>query len=127
MGRFAFRKKRLSNVHFGKLTNVFTINGDAISIPPMFINSDLISLQLKGIYNLGIGTDLQIEIPLFKLDKEELNAHPTNASKGFRLYVRARDNELGHLQYSWKLRNKEIAKARAERKRRKDTRKASRK
>ena len=123
IGRYAFRKRRLSNVHFGQLKNTLSIKGNEIVIPPMFISSDLISLKLGGVYNLDKGTDLNIEIPLFRQDKEQLNQYLNSESKSYRLYVHAKDDENGMLQYAWNLSNKEVAAARAERKKIKAKRK----
>ncbi|MDI9319698.1 MAG: AsmA-like C-terminal region-containing protein [Phycisphaerales bacterium] len=123
IGRYAFRKKRLSKVHFGQLKNTLNIKANEIFIPPMFISSDLISLKINGIYNLDKGTDLNLEIPLFRQDKEQLNQYLNSDSKSYRLYVHAKDDEMGMLQYSWNLSNKEVAAARAERKKIKGKRK----
>lgn len=117
MGRFAFRKKRLSEVNFGTVKNTISIKGNVIEIPPMSIRSDLINLQLSGIYNLGIGTSLDIIVPLFVHDKNNLQDETKlNSGKGFFLHIKSEDDEEGNLHFKWKLRNKEIADAIEERK-----------
>lgn len=127
MGKIIFRRKRLENVHFATLKNNLSINGNVINIPPMMIRSDLISMQIGGIYNLHKGTDLDIEIPLFNNDKSDLsdNKEGKEKSGGYRVYVKGKDDELGNIHFKWSLKNKEIAAARAERKKAKQKRELS--
>lgn len=124
MGRLVFRKDRLANVHFEKIKNTLTIEGSKIIIPPMWVNTDLIDMQIQGIYNLVIGTDLFIEIPLFKFTKADIAADSTlSGNSGFRLYIQGKDNDAGELKFFLKLKNKDINAAREERKRNKEERK----
>lgn len=111
IGKLFFKKKRLSLVHFQPIKNRFSIDGTAIKIPPMWVNSDLIKLKVEGVYELIKGTVLAIEIPLFSNDNNE------NGSKfGYRLYIDAKDDENGDLKFTAKLQNAAINAAREERK-----------
>ncbi|MFA6151562.1 MAG: AsmA-like C-terminal region-containing protein [Chitinophagaceae bacterium] len=124
MGRLVFRKDRLKNVHFEKVKNTLTLDRNKIIIPPMWVNTDLIDMQVQGIYKLDTGTDILIEIPLFKFDKEDIASDSSlRNNKGFRLYVQAKDNEEGDLKFKLKLRNQDINAAREERKKIKAERK----
>jgi hypothetical protein len=115
MGRIVFKKKRLSNVHFGQLKNNISIKGQQLFIPAMFIKTDLMSMQIQGIFNLDKGTDLQIEVPLFKEDAVQLNNHPgIDDGYNFRLRLNAKDDEQGNLMWQWHISNKAIADARAD-------------
>lgn len=118
IGRIVFKKKRLSNVHFGQLKNNIRINGQQLFIPPMFVKTDLISMQIQGLFHLDKGTELQIEVPLFKEDAAQLNNHPgVDDGYNFRLRINAKDDEQGKLVWQWHISNKAIAAARAEAKR----------
>lgn len=109
IGRLVFKKDRLSNVHFEKIKNTLTLDRNKIIIPAMWVNTDLIDLQVEGTYNLGIGTNLLLEVPLFKFDKEDIAKDNTLSTKrGLRLYIAATDNDQGELKYKLKLRGKDI-------------------
>ena len=124
MGRILFKKKRLSKVQFGQIKNNLSIKGEAISIPPMFIKTDLISMQVQGIFHLNKGTDLQIEIPLFKEDAQQLNDHSgADFRSNYRLHVAAKEDQEGKMNWHWHIQNNAIAAARAESKRLKAERK----
>lgn len=124
MGKLVFRKDRLTNIHFERIKNTLTLDRNKILIPPMWVNTDLIDMQVQGVYNLDIGTDILIEIPLFKFTKEDIAQDSAlSDNKGFRLYIEAKDNEAGDLKFKLKLKNSDISEARQERKRNKELRK----
>ena len=124
LGRMVFRKDRLEHISFERIKNTLTIEGNKIQIPPMWVNSDLIDFQIQGVYNLNIGTDVLIEIPLFKFTKEDIAEDPElRKNPGYRLYIRGKDNEHGDLKFSLKMRNSEISAAREERRKNKELRK----
>ncbi|MGC4058196.1 MAG: AsmA-like C-terminal region-containing protein [Chitinophagaceae bacterium] len=124
MGRLLFRKERLEQVNFERIHNTFTIRGNEIDIPPMWVNTDLIDMQIQGVYSLGIGTDILLEIPLFRFSKKDIAEDPQlSQSKGFRLYIQAKDDEKGEMHFKPKLRNTDISKENQERKRLKELRK----
>jgi hypothetical protein len=124
MGRLVFKKDRLALIRFEKIKNTLTIDRNKIIIPPMWINSNLIDMQVQGVYHLDIGTDILVEIPLFKFNKEDIAEDSTlSANKGFRLYVQAKDNEQGEMKFKVKLKNSDINEAREERKKNKEERK----
>lgn len=124
MGKLVFRKDRLANISFERIKNTLTIEGNKIQIPPMWVNSDLIDFQIQGVYNLNIGTDVLIEIPLFKFTKEDIAEDPElQNNPGYRLYIRGKDNEKGDLKFSLKMRNADISAAREERRKNKELRK----
>lgn len=124
VGRFLFSKERLSHVNFERIHNTLTIRGNEIDIPPMWVNTDLIDLQMQGVYSMKVGTDILLEVPLFRFSRQEIAADSTLAkAKGFRLYIQAKDDELGETHFKLKLRNSDISKENQERKRLKELRK----
>jgi uncharacterized protein involved in outer membrane biogenesis len=124
MGKIIFKRKRLEKVRFASLKNNLSINGNAIHIPPMMIRSDLINMQIGGVFNLHNGTDVDIEIPLFGSDNDSLskNNEQNGSIGGYKVYVKGKDDEQGNIHFKWSLKNKEIEAARAERKRAKQKR-----
>jgi hypothetical protein len=124
MGKIIFRRKRLEKVRFASLKNNLSINGNAIHIPPMMIRSDLINMQISGVFNLHNGTDVDIEIPLFGRDNASLSEKNEGKGSigGYKVYVKGKDDEQGNIHFKWSLKNKEIEAARAERKRAKQKR-----
>lgn|GEM_PF-5844696 len=124
MGKLIFKKERLTNINFEHIDNTLTIEGNKIQIPPMWVNSDLIDFKVQGVYNLNIGTDVMIEIPLFKFTKKDIAEDPgLQNNPGYRLYIRGKDNENGELKFSLKMRNADISAAREERRKNKALRK----
>lgn len=119
MGKILLKKKRLELVKLQPISNTLYIRGHQITIPNMLIQSDLIDMQLKGVYNLKKGTDLDVHIPMFDKEKEELQHFDPKMHKGYWIYVKAKDDAKGKIKYEWKIQNKEIAEARNERKQRK--------
>lgn len=124
VGRFIFSKERLNEVNFERIHNTLHIRGNEIDIPPMWVNTDLIDLQMQGVYGLKGGTDILMEIPLFRFSKQDIAADSNLAhAKGFRLYIQAKDDPNGETQFKVKLRNNDISKENQERKRLKELRK----
>lgn len=124
MGKIIFKRKRLERVRFANLKNNLSINGNAIQIPPMMVRSDLINMQIGGVFNLHNGTDVDIEIPLFGNDNTSLseNNEQKGSIGGYKVYVKGKDDEQGNIHFKWSLKNKDIEAARAERKRAKQKR-----
>jgi hypothetical protein len=124
VGRFVFSKERLSEVNFERIHNTLTIRGNEIDIPPMWVNTDLIDLQMQGVYGMNGGTDILLEVPLFRFSKQDIAADSNlSHAKGFRLYIQAKDDEKGETHFKLKLRNSDITKENQERKRLKELRK----
>ncbi|RYD88196.1 MAG: AsmA family protein, partial [Sphingobacteriales bacterium] len=64
VGKFAFPFRDLDNITFSNLDGHFGLKGEKITIYPMQINSSLLNLDLAGVYSLGKGTNLAIDVPL---------------------------------------------------------------
>lgn len=101
LSRFVFKKKQLSGITFKKITNTLAIHDDRITIPPMYISSNLIDINMQGVYSVGPGTDISFEIPIIAFKKEDMNdGVGKRVTKGIRLYVRAKDDEQGNINFS---------------------------
>lgn len=104
VGKFAFPNRNLSNIEIAKLDGTLTLNGDKINISPMQVNSSVLNFDVKGIYGLNNGTNIEVDIPLRNpkknegiTDKEELKLA---RMKGIVLHLRAIE-EGGKLKVRW--------------------------
>jgi len=104
VGKFAFPNRNLSNIEIPKLDGTLTLNGDKINISPMQVNSSVLNFDVKGIYGLNNGTNIEVDIPLRNpkknegiTDKEELKLA---RMKGIVLHLRAIEEE-GKLKVRW--------------------------
>lgn len=97
VGKFAFPNRNLSNIEIPKLDGTLTLNGDKINISPMQVNSSVLNFDVKGIYGLNNGTNIEVDISLRNpkknegiTDKEELKLA---RMKGIVLHIRAIEEE----------------------------------
>jgi len=104
VGKFAFPNRNLSNIEIPKLDGTLTLNGDKINISPMQVNSSVLNFDVKGIYGLNNGTNIEVDIPLRNpkknegiTDKEELQLA---RMKGIVLHLRAIEED-GKLKVRW--------------------------
>jgi hypothetical protein len=112
ISKFVFRKRNLDNVRFGTIKNKFDINGEKITIYPMFIESSVVNMNVEGIYSLGAGTDINVDIPLRNPKKDELildedERHESNM-QGLILHLKAIDGDDGKVKIKWNRKNKEV-------------------
>jgi hypothetical protein len=104
VGNFAFANRNLSNVEIKKLDGTLTVRGDKIEISPMQINSSAMNFNVKGIYALGYGTNVEMDIPLRnpKGDENLTRAEKREARmKGIVLHLKAIDDEKGGIKIRW--------------------------
>jgi hypothetical protein len=104
VGKLAFPNRNLSNIEITKLDGTLTLNGDLIKISPMQINSSVLNFDVKGIYGINRGTNIEVDIPLRNpkknegiTDKEELKLA---RMKGIVLHLRAIEED-GKLKIRW--------------------------
>lgn len=105
VGKFAFPNRNLSNIEIDKLAGTLTLSGDKINISPMEVNSSALNFNVKGIYGLNAGTDIEMDIPLRNpkknkgiIDKEEL---ALARMKGIVLHLKAIDDGSGGIKLKW--------------------------
>ena len=105
VGQFAFPLRDLNNITFRNLNGKFDINGEQIKINPMKINSNILNMDVAGVYSLGSGTNIALDVPLrnpkndIKIeDKEELQK---KRMKGIVLHILATDGEDGKIKFKW--------------------------
>jgi hypothetical protein len=98
----AFKKRDFSNLRFAELKNSIEINGSAIKIPSMEIHSNVLTMFVQGVYDVKLGTDMSIRVPVSNLKKPEPDIIPKNKNKaGVSIRLRARTGEDGKLKVTW--------------------------
>ena len=105
VGQFAFPLRDLNNITFRNLNGKFDILGERIKINPMKINSSVLNMDVAGVYALGLGTNIALDVPLrnpkndIKIeDKEE---RLKKRMKGIVLHILATDGEDGKIKFKW--------------------------
>ncbi|RZJ73784.1 AsmA-like C-terminal region-containing protein [Flavobacterium sp.] len=112
IGKLAFRRRNVNEIAFRDLKGNIRIKGEKIEIEPMKINSSVLNLDVAGIYSLGAGTDLRMDVPLRNPKKDE---NITDAEeleerrhRGIVLHLQAADDpKTGKVKISLKSKGKE--------------------
>src|SRR5215217_5605228 len=102
VGKFAFPFRDLDNIAFEQLNGKLDINGENIFINPMQINTSLLNMDVTGIYSLGIGTNISLDVPLRNPKKDEditdRKQLKERRMKGIVLHLLATDGEDGKIK-----------------------------
>ncbi|PWS31554.1 AsmA family protein [Pedobacter paludis] len=104
VGKFAFANRNLSNVEIKNLDGTLNIKGDKVEISPMQINSSAMNFNVKGVYALGPGTAVEMDIPLRnpKGDENLTKSEKREARmRGIVLHLKAVDDEKGGIKIRW--------------------------
>ena len=120
MSFFLLKKRDFSNIEFAELKDSLKINGQQITINRMEIQSTVLSLFVEGLFDLkGPATNLQVQVPLSNLKKRKPDYQPENkgvdAKTGLSVFVTAKGNEQGKIDFSYSLSNKVEKKKKRER------------
>jgi len=103
VGKLAFANRNLSDIRINNLDGILNIRGDKIEISPMQINSSVLNLNVKGIYGITTGTNIEMDIPLRNPKGDEnLDRTQKRAARmrGIVLHLKAFD-ENGELKVRW--------------------------
>jgi len=104
VGKFAFANRNLSNVEIKNLDGTLNVRGDKVDISPMQINSSAMNFNVKGVYALGTGTNVEMDIPLRNPKGDEnLTRQEKRAArmKGIVLHLKAVDDDKGGIKIRW--------------------------
>lgn len=103
--KLAFANRDFSNIAIDNLDGTLTLNGDKIEISPMQVNSSVLNFNMKGIYSLGDGTNIAMDIPLRnpKKDEDITNKREKEIArmKGIVLHIKAIDDGKGGVKVRW--------------------------
>ncbi|TDE05897.1 AsmA-like C-terminal region-containing protein [Flavobacterium sandaracinum] len=64
IGKFAFPFRNVNHIVFSDLSGNFKINGGLVDVNDLKISSNVLNLDVNGIYSFGRGTNLAMTIPL---------------------------------------------------------------
>jgi AsmA-like C-terminal region/AsmA family len=100
-----FSDRNFSDIRFGQLKDRFDINGSAIKMNRMEIESTAITLFVEGIYDTKKGTDLSIQVPLSNLKGRSDQDIPLNKgvknNTGPSVRLRAKTGDDGKIKITW--------------------------
>jgi hypothetical protein len=110
MSNFLLKNRDFSHVNFSEIKNTFDFNGRLIHINRMEIQSNILSLFMEGLYDIGgKATDLVIQVPLSNLKKRKPGYVPENKGAerhaGASIFVKAKNNKKGDIDFSYSLFN----------------------
>lgn len=103
VGKFAFPFRDLDNITFNNLNGKFDINGEKVTINPMMINSSVLNMNVGGVYSMGKGTNIVLDVPLRNpkkdediTDKDEIKER---RMKGIVVHILATDGDDGKIKF----------------------------
>lgn len=104
IAKFAFPFRDVNNIVFSTLSGGFDINGDLVGVHDLKVSSNVLNLDVNGVYSFGRGTNLSITIPLRNPKKDELIANKDERAekryKGIVLHLLAVDDQ-GKIKIKW--------------------------
>jgi len=100
------KKRDLSEIRFGELTNQLDLDTTTLNIHRMEIQSTAFTLFIEGAYDFKTGPDLSVQVPLSNLKKDRNPDIPpynkgNNGKAGLSLRLRVRKGDDGKLKISW--------------------------
>ncbi|MBE7178329.1 MAG: AsmA family protein, partial [Mucilaginibacter polytrichastri] len=106
VSKFALRGRGLDNVTFSNLNGRFDIDREKINISPMKISSSAINMDVTGVYSLGKGTNISIDVPLRNPKKDakitDEQERKERRMKGLVLHLVAKDGDDGKIHFGLK-------------------------
>jgi uncharacterized protein involved in outer membrane biogenesis len=104
VGKFAFPFRDVQNITFSDLSGNLNMRGEQIDINNLLISSNVLNLDINGIYSFGRGTNLALTIPLrnSKNDAKLASQEERDAvrDRGIVLHLVAVDDE-GKMKIKW--------------------------
>ncbi len=102
VGKFAFPLRDLNNITISNLKGFLRVNGEKVTIAPMKISSSVLNVDVAGIYSMGKGTNIALDVPL-RNPKNDANIPDAKekANKrmsGIVLHLVATDGEDGKIK-----------------------------
>lgn len=102
VGKFAFPLRDLNNITFANLNGMLTFNGEKVDIAPMKVSSSVLNVDVSGVYSMGNGTNIALDVPLRnpKKDKNIFDAKEKadRRMNGIVLHLLATDGEDGKIK-----------------------------
>ena len=104
IAKFAFPFRNVKNIVFRDLSGNFKINGDLVNVNDLKVSSNVLNLDVNGVYSFNRGTSLAMTIPLRNPKKDEgitdKKKRAENRNKGIVLHLLAVDID-GKIKIRW--------------------------
>ena len=100
--KLIFKNRNFADVSFKDIENTFSFSDGKVTIPPMYISSNVIELSLQGVFGFDKGTNITLAIPLRNPERaEKEKAAGKRHGRGIVVYLRAHDNNDGDIKLYW--------------------------
>ena len=104
IAKFAFPFRDVNNIVFRTLSGGFEINGELVQVNDLKVSSNVLNLDVNGVYSFGSGTNLAMTVPLRNPKKDELITNKVDRAEkrynGIVLYLLAVDDQ-GKIKIKW--------------------------
>ena len=104
IGKFAFPFRNVNHIVFSDLSGNFKINGDLVDVNDLKVSSNVLNLDVNGVYSFNRGTNLAMTIPLRNPKNDELITDEAEKAekrtKGIVLHLLAVDVD-GKIKIRW--------------------------
>ncbi|MEC5164435.1 small nuclear ribonucleoprotein (snRNP)-like protein [Flavobacterium sp. PL11] len=104
IAKFALPFRDVNNIVFRDLSGNFIIRGEAITVNNLKVSSNILNLDINGVYSFGRGTNLALTIPLRNPKKDQLIVDKEQRAEkrldGIVLHLLAIDDE-GEIKIRW--------------------------
>jgi len=106
IGVSVLKKRDLAEVKFAELQNQLDVDSTTVYVHRMEINSTAFTLFAEGTYDLRMGTDMSLQVPLSNLSKDRNQDIPPDSKgndgkAGPSIRLRAKTGDDGKLKISW--------------------------
>ena len=105
IGRTVFPKRDFRNIVIKELKGTLQITGEQIQILPVHIASNVLAMDVDGVFGMRNGTDENIAVPLRNPEKDEGELNDSikvgNSKKGVVLHFKATDDATGKIKVVW--------------------------
>lgn len=102
VGKFAFPLRDLKNIQFRNVNGKFDVRGEKITINPMQISSNVLNMDVAGIYSMNKGTNIAVDVPLRNpkndIEIEDVAERKEKRMRGIVLHLLATDGEDGKIK-----------------------------
>ena len=104
VAKFAFPFRDVNNIVFRTLSGGFEINGELVKVNDLKVSSNVLNLDVNGIYSFGKGTNLAMTIPLRNPKNDQLVTNKVERAEkrynGIVLHLLAIDED-GKVKIKW--------------------------
>lgn len=105
IGKTIFRNRDFRNLQIRDFSHSFKIAGDKLTLSPLHLETNALTIDLSGVFGIKGGTDLNFSVPLRnpKKDEAELNdsVRILRSNKGIVMRFKATDDVDSKIKVEW--------------------------